>query len=274
MRKYDSLLHSLQMIPRPDGVEEWLDDLKPNSSVSSSAEYQHAIHDLLTLLGALNDTGEETSSPMGYYLLRSLIALLQDTQRSGQSLTPAWQGTASSAAGGLGARLVNLLETYRLNHVADPTPLRTISGVLAVIKRRTTDQDVYLLQYDHKAEQFQPIGGKCEAFDADNYAALIRELCEELNLEHLELGKDLTITPIFEHESQRRVSATLQLITQYDHSFYHLTNIHFPLNTDDDTRWLTLDEVITGRSIDGKKVSGLLGSLTAERLNSLPYSVL
>lgn len=272
MRDYAALLHSLQTIPRPDGVEEWLDDLE-TTTADSASEYQCAIHDLLTLLGALNESGEETSSPMGYYLIRSLIALLQDTQRSEQSLTSAWQGTASNPAEGFGARLVNLLETYRLNHIADPTPLRTISGVLAVIKGRLNDQDVYLMQYDHKAEQFQPIGGKCEAYDADNYASLIRELCEELNLEPLEQGKDLTITPIFEHEAQRRVSATLQLITQYDHSFYHLTDVRFPLYTDDDTRWLTLDEVITGRSRDGKKVSGLLGSLTAEKLNALPYSV-
>jgi 8-oxo-dGTP pyrophosphatase MutT (NUDIX family) len=274
MDDFASLLTTLQAIPRPDGAEEWLDALPIDDMDGTvSPEYSRGVNDVLRLLGAVRLDGEEVSTPMGYYLVRSLIALLHDRTRNSYDMRLAWQGKLNGAEEGMGARLIHLLETYRLTYLPDPLPLRTISAVMAVIKAWRDGQDVFLMQYDHKAEQFQPIGGKCEVYDADNYAALLRELREELVLDHLELGKDLEITPIAEHQSHRRVSATLQLITQYDHSFYHLTAVRFPINTDADTHWLTLDEVLSGHTADGKKVSGLLASLNVETLRALPYSV-
>src|SRR5438128_10325271 len=94
---------------------------------------------------------------------------------------------------GSGTRIVHLLQDSRLACSVNPTPLRTIRAVMAVIKARRGDEDVYLMQYDHKAEQFQPIGGKQEVTDASSEAALTRELCEELALANLTPGEDFRI---------------------------------------------------------------------------------
>ena len=79
-----------------------------------------------------------------------------------------------------------------------------IEAVIGIIKARRGDDDVYLMQYDEKAEQFQPIGGKREAFDVSTHAALTRELCEELALDNL---KKQRTTFVIAHRLATVVSA-------------------------------------------------------------------
>jgi 8-oxo-dGTP pyrophosphatase MutT (NUDIX family) len=165
------------------------------------------------------------------------------------------------------------MESNRLTCSPEPTPLRVIQVVTAVIKARRSDGDVYLMQYDEKAEQFQPIGGKQEAADASNQAALIRELCEELTMPSLTLGEDCRIHPIVEHAIILEVSNSLHVVTEYDHSFYHLTDVRFPIKTDDITRWVSASELVARKTRDGYAITSLFDDHLPGVLPTLGYSL-
>jgi 8-oxo-dGTP pyrophosphatase MutT (NUDIX family) len=206
---------------------------------------------------------------MAYYFVQSLVQLARDG-----ALTPdSWQGLMGEGCAGSGARIVHLLEETRMTCSANPTPLRIIRAVMAVIKGRRGDEDVYLMQYDHKAEQFQPIGGKQELTDASSEAALTRELCEELSLASLSPGQDFHVRPLVEHVKFTEISASVHVVTQYDHGFYHLTDIRFPLKSDHATRWITASELADGKTRDGLSVSSLMDDTMPGLLTALPYSL-
>jgi 8-oxo-dGTP pyrophosphatase MutT (NUDIX family) len=266
----DALLACLTAIRPPAHVEEWLRISPPMPSEAEPPhDYRRAVRDVLLALGVLSTETGEVTSPMAYYFVQSLLHLAQDG-----ALTPdSWRGLAGEGCAGSGARLVHLLEETRLHCSANATPLRIIRAVMAVIKARRGDDDVYLMQYDHKAEQFQPIGGKQEVTDASSEAALTRELCEELLLANLTPGRDFRIHPLAEHVQFAQVSASVHLVTQYDHGFYHLTDIRFPVQTDRATRWISATELAEGKTRDGLFVSSLMDDHMPGVLSSLPYSL-
>lgn len=272
MTNYATLLACLAALPRPDDAEEWVEAAAPDVQTTVPPEYRRAILDLLTMLGALNTDGTAFNAPMGYYLTRSLIALAQDAADSQPALAQAWHGRKSNLREGFGARLVNVLETFRGEGLPNPTPLRTITAVAAIIKARRGADDVFLMQHDSAAEQYQPIGGKREIFDANDEAAMIRELCEELALESVTPGRDFTLQLVGEVRGEQKVSSSLQLLTRYSHTYFHFTEVRFPLNTDEQTRWLTLTELEAGRTADGVTISTLLSALPPGTLAKLPYS--
>ncbi|MCC7448621.1 MAG: hypothetical protein IT324_14470 [Anaerolineae bacterium] len=269
----DSLMACLQAVRPPADVEEWLRvDTPACAGVVPSTDYRQAVHDVLAALGVVSAETGQATSPMAYYFVQSILHAIHD-----KAYTPAnWHGLRGETdCTGSGARLVHLLEENRLGCCPNPTPLRIVQAVTAVIKGRCGDQDVYLMQYDAKAEQFQPIGGKREAFDADNVAALTREICEELFIDHLTAGRDFRVRPLLEHLRLNEVSASVHVITQYDHSFYHLTDIRFPIRMNDqtDTRWLTAAEVTARRTVDGYAVSALFDDYMPGVLATLGYSL-
>jgi 8-oxo-dGTP pyrophosphatase MutT (NUDIX family) len=266
----DALLACLGAIRPPADVEEWLRIGGPRpGDAEPSLDYQQAARDVLAAFGVLSAETGEVTSPMAYYFVQSLVHSVQD----GALTSGAWQGLMGDGCAGSGARIVHLLEENRLTCSARPTPLRTIRAVIAVIKARREGKDVYLMQYDRKAEQFQPIGGKQEASDASSEAALTRELCEELSLAELTPGKDFRIKPLVEHVRFMEVSASVHVVTEYDHGFYHLTDIRFPVQIDHDTRWISASELAAGKTGDGYAVSPLLDEYMPGVLATLPYSV-
>ena len=272
----DQLLACLQSIPAPTDVEEWLVKDHRSSSPSSPAssqdvqgDYDRAVRDLLVALGVLSAESGAPTSPMAYYFVQSLSYAILD-----RALTPeSWRSLPDEGCAGSGARLVHLLEETRLTCATSPTPLRVVRAVTAVIKARHGDQDVYLMQYDHKARQFQPLGGKQEAFDADGVAALTRELCEELNITSLTPGQDFAVHPLTQNVQVSEVSASVHVLTRYDHSFYHLSDIRFPLPIDSTTRWLTAAEMVAGRTTDGYAVTSLFEDYLPGILPTLGYSL-
>ncbi len=266
----DELVHCLAALPIPNDVEEWL---QPNAAVALLSEdsdhhYQRGVLDVLTALGVLNGNGE-LASPMAYYFIRSLQASVADRALG----AAAWQGMAHEDCKGTGAKLVRLIEEHRLACCEDPTPLRVVQAVTAVIKSQRNGEDVYLMQYDSKARQFQPIGGKQESFDADSLAALTRELCEELAIASLQSGVDFKVHPLKENVQVNEVSATIHVLTRYNHSFYHLTDIRFGLPIDDTTRWLTDAELANHRTADGLAITALFDQYIPGVLPTLGYSV-
>lgn len=266
----DALLACLRTIRPPADVEEWLRISDPRlDDAAPSQDYRQAIRDMLAVFGVLSGETDEVTSPMAYYFVQSLLHSVQ----SGALTPDMWRGLTGEDCAGSGARLVHFLEENRLACSPRPTPLRIIRAVIGVIKARRGGEDVYLMQYDHKAEQFQPIGGKQEASDASSEAALTRELCEELSLTDLTPGKDFRIQPLAEHVQFMEVSASVHVVTQYDHGFYHLTDIRFPLHTDHDTRWISASDLAAGKTDDGYAISPLLDEYMPGLLATLPYSL-
>ncbi len=263
-----ALLACLRAIRPPANVEEWV-QISPPAPDMPGGDYSRAIRDLLAALGVVSEKTWDITSPNAYYLVQSLVHSIED----GALTSASWQGRTGDGCAGTGARLVHLLEENRLTCVDNPTPVRIIQAVIAVIKARRGDQDVYLMQYDEKAEQFQPLGGKRELSDPSAEAALARELCEELLIDHLTPGEDFQIRPLAEHVTMAEVSASVHLVTQYDHSFYHLTDIRFPLNTDHVTRWISAAELAARRSRDGLAVSSLLDDDMPGVLPTIGYSI-
>jgi hypothetical protein len=206
---------------------------------------------------------------MAFYFVQSLMHTLAE----GTLTADSWQRLAGDVCGGIGARLVDLMESNRLACSPEPTPLRVIQVVTAVIKARRSDGDVYLMQYDEKAEQFQPIGGKQEITDASNQAALIRELCEELTMPSVIPGEDCRINAIVEHARILEVSNSLHVLTQYDHSFYHLTDVRFAIHTDTITRWISASELVARKTRDGYAITSLFDDHLPGVLPTLGYSL-
>jgi 8-oxo-dGTP pyrophosphatase MutT (NUDIX family) len=265
----ETLVTCLRAVQPPAGVEEWLRAIQPvTEDVPPSEDYRRAVRDVLAMLGVLSGTTGEVTSPMAYYFVQSWLCSIQD----GAFKPATWQGSMGEDCGGGGARLVHVLEENRLACCANPTPLRIVQAVTAVIKARRDGSDVYLMQYDQKARQFQPIGGKQEVTDASSEAALTRELCEELSITSLRPGQDFQIHPLVEHRRLTEVSGSLHVITQYDHSFYHLTDIRFPVKTDHWTRWITASELAAGRTSDGYAITALFEDIMPGVLPTLGTS--
>jgi 8-oxo-dGTP pyrophosphatase MutT (NUDIX family) len=260
----------LQAIRPPADIEEWVQANKvERSEAKPSADYSQGVYDVLAALGVLTGPNNTPVSPMAFYFVQSLMHTIAEETLTSES----WKRLAGDVCGGVGARLVDLMESNRIACSPEPTPLRVIQVVTAVIKARRADGDVFLMQYDEKAEQFQPIGGKQETTDASNQAALIRELCEELTIPVLIPGEDCHIHPIVEHALILEVSNSLHIVTRYDHSFYHLTNVRFPIQTDDITRWISASELVARKTRDGYAITALFDDHLPGVLPMLGYSL-
>ncbi|MCC7206087.1 MAG: NUDIX hydrolase [Anaerolineae bacterium] len=268
----ERLLHSLSAYPRPQGSETWIapPDIAshaPDGGVPD--EYRRALDDLLTALGLLSapDGSPPTpSSPSAYYFLQSLIHGIREGAFAGM-----WRESGGQPEP-TGRAWLGLAEAQRLISAPDATPLRSVRAVMGIIKTVRGGQALYLMQYDHGARQYQPIGGKVEADDENNVAALAREMSEELNLPPLVAGRDFDASPLKEHVRYRTISASLNVLTEYEHSFYHLRRLHFAPALDEDTVWLSADELSAGRARDGRAISPLLFDNLAPVLPSLEDS--
>ncbi len=266
----DALIACLLAYPRPADAEAWiLADQAAQPGVEVPEAYRRAVHDMLIALGVISSQTGQFTSPVAYYFVQSLLCAFRD----GALKADAWIGSLADECAGTGARLVRLLESHRLACVDSPTPLRRVQAVMAIIKARRAGTDVYLMQYDDKAGQFQPLGGKREATDASNATALTRELCEELEIERLTPGQDFNIHPLIEHIKVNTVSASLQVLTEYDHSFYHLSDVRFPIPPDSATRWITAAELAAGKTGDGRAISKLIDEHLPGILPTLAYSL-
>jgi 8-oxo-dGTP pyrophosphatase MutT (NUDIX family) len=265
----ETLLACLQDIQPPADIEEWI--RTPAAGVPAralSTDYRQGVRDVLAAFGVLSENGEP-ASPMAYYFIQSLLRTIQDGALDAAS----WQDGLTEPCSGIGSRLVHLLEQHRLECAPVAEPLRVVEAVTAVIKARRAGGDVYLMQYDEKARQFQPLGGKREAFDANSEAALARELCEELSIATLTPGTDFRAHPIVEHVQMKEVSASLHVVTAYDHSLYHLTDVRFPLHTDHVTRWITAAELAARKTTDGLAITSLMDDHAPGILPTLGYSL-
>jgi 8-oxo-dGTP pyrophosphatase MutT (NUDIX family) len=233
------------------------------------SDYRNALCDLFEGLGILRQDRQTFSAPTARFFVQSLLRCLEE----GVLTAEAWHGAPEEQCSGIGATLTRALERHRRECSPQPQPLRMIHTAVAVIKARRNGEDVYLMQYDALARQFQPIGGKRELSDESTAAALVRELREELAMEDLMPERDFRLYPLVEGVRETSISESTHVLSAYEHSFYQLLDVCFRLPEDDVTRWLTAHELLSGRTQDGRKVSRLLATHLAEVLPVLSYSL-
>jgi 8-oxo-dGTP pyrophosphatase MutT (NUDIX family) len=128
------------------------------------------------------------------------------------------------------------------------------------------------MQYDEHAGQFQMLGGKAKSGEHDLAETLRRELAEELGLPTTPGEADCILTPLETDREIVSLSPTYGLLTCYAFSFYHVGRVCFPVCTDQDTCWLSGDEISTCRATDGRPISILYHDALGGRLDTLPDS--
>jgi 8-oxo-dGTP pyrophosphatase MutT (NUDIX family) len=240
------------------------------AALAADTDYARGALDVLRLLGLVEDRGGslEPAGEVSALFLHSLRAHLRD----GVRFCFDWDDL--DAEGTRGVDVLWAAETARARAVPDPTPARVVTVVQSIIKTRVGDEDRYLMQYDRHARRFQPLGGKLELNDHDLDRALRRELAEELALD---TAPDLDLCElVLLDEGWRTVvpSATYGVLTHYTFAFFHVVNVQFPIRADDDTCWLTRDDIAQGRTGDGRAISPIyLEALGLARLDGLSLSL-
>lgn len=224
-------------------------------ALSTGSDYAQGALDVLALLGLvhLDDGRAGPTDPVAAMLIGSLRAHLAD----GLAVGLRWGDLDGD--GLRGVDILRAIEASRVTRVPQPIPARIVQAAQAVIKSRSEQDgawgDLYLMQYDLHAGRYQSIGGKREPSDGDMMDTLRREIGEELRLGYSPGPHQCRLTPLGEGWVEQTLSATYGVLTRYTFSFYQVTDIRFPIATDDATRWLTRAEILAGRAGDGRPIT-------------------
>jgi 8-oxo-dGTP pyrophosphatase MutT (NUDIX family) len=236
--------------------------------LTEKTDYDRGVLDLLRLMGLITmENG--LAAPTGE-VAQMLLASLAAHAEEGMAAGFDWNDL--DAEGLRGVDVVRALEESRSLRNAGAGAGRSVHVVQAIIKGERDNRDYYLMQFDPHAKQYQPIGGKVEATDADPVAALCREIGEELEFD-APPGSDECKDKVSLVEAgwrMSRLSPTYGVLTSYVFDFYHVTEIAFPITQTGYTRWLRRGEIERGRADDSRAVSTIyLEALGMERLDAL-----
>lgn len=234
--------------------------------LTETTPYAHGALDVLRLLGlvAVEEGNAVPTGEVAELVLASLAAHAADR------ITVKFDWNRLDREGLRGVDVIRAFEEARVARVEHLTPGRIVRVAQAVIKTRRAGIDAYLMQYDPHGGQYQPIGGKVDRRDADSEAALRREIAEELALD-AQPGPDLVaLAPVLVDWGMESISPTYGILTRYAFDFFHVRRLHVPLPADDETRWLTREEISTGRALDGRAISRVaVDALGWEQLDGL-----
>lgn len=234
-------------------------------------DYVLGLLDGLAFLGAVQPTpdglGAQAVSPQAGWLLR----LLSDLIDTGAPLVADWdragltEPDAMSHPFGRSTDLLAALDARRRELLPAAAPVREGEAAVAVISRGGPDGDAQVLMvYDEDARAWQLPGGRCDLGDATVEATLLRELSEELGLGRLQVPADLSLVslpPLL----ATRPSPSYGLLTQ-TRLYPFLVDLHrWPDSGAAAARWLTLDELLAGRTEDGQSISADIVLRLAER---------
>jgi 8-oxo-dGTP pyrophosphatase MutT (NUDIX family) len=235
-------------------------------TLAPDSDYARGVLDVLALMGLIR-MGQGHAVPadeVAAMVLNSLQAHLQD----GVAVGLGWGDLDAKMPRGVD--ILRAIEEARLQRVPHPSPARVVRAVEAVIKARQGGQDLYLMQYDLHAGRFQPIGGKQEPHEHDLGDTLRREIAEELKLSAPPGPDECTLSLLRDDWQVTVLSATYGVLTRYTIAFYALSRVRFPIQTDQDTCWLTREEIAAGRSHDGRAISSAyVEGLGLERLDQI-----
>jgi hypothetical protein len=191
-------------------------------------------------------TGEEARN-----LLLSFAAML----RNGTVLVDDWhrQGSVCQNPEDLferGVCLLHLIEKRRSSLGTIERPIRFVDVSKAIIKSVSTeDSSLFLLIFNDRSHHFQMVGGTQRPGESPE-KTLHRELREELP--HLAL-KDRDYTADVVEGSpftQEFVSPTHGALTSFHTTYFRLT-FHRPIAAGPGQRWVTVDELVDGKTTDG-----------------------
>ncbi|MCB9960356.1 MAG: NUDIX hydrolase [Rhodospirillaceae bacterium] len=242
-----------------------------------------AVVELLELLGVIKYSGSSLkirSQIPNYFrlslieFLRQKIPLLENWDREGVARAIDLHAVLSSAPYFLYA-----METKRVAHLQrhgeNIQPTRWQSCCIAIIKTAIDGVAVFLHKWDSAAGRFQLIGGK-QRNEESPEETVIREVNEEITRHHLAYGENYTVSRLpIDEISLSGVSSTYGAYTDYLFNIF-LVNLKLDkFETDVDDRWITLEEMLNQRTIDGNRVAELgsvIECLHADMLSNLPLS--
>lgn len=235
------------------------------------AEYVAALCDLLQMLRLVRpiEGGIAVEGETERLFVRSMAAHLANSV----PMALDWHARLNEVAAAHGTQLLADVELVRKETVSNPTPVREIYAVNAIIKGAHKGRSYMLMQYDDQAHQFQLIGGKREPTDRDAAHTLLREIQEELEMPYLATPADLQLVPIGEQFERVTLSPSYGVVTSYHISFFHVLDMRFTPRTDSLTRWIDLDHMRMGALPDGRKVSDLAIQSLAHYIDDLAYSL-
>ncbi len=227
-------------------------------ALSVGSDYAQGVLDMLALMGLIR--WEDGRAVPTDHVAAMVLASLQAHLTDGLSVGLSWGDL--DANGVRGVDILRLIEASRAARVPQPTPARIVEAAQAVIKSRReqssgTREDLYLMQFDLHAGRYQPIGGKREPGDTDMMSTLRREIGEELELGYLPEPGDCRLTLLSDEWVERTLSATYGILTEYTFSFYQVSEILFPITTDNETRWLMRTEILAGQACDGRPITSI-----------------
>jgi 8-oxo-dGTP pyrophosphatase MutT (NUDIX family) len=243
--------------------------LRALAQADAEHAYERGVLDVLRLLGLVEQQGEEivATGEVAHMLLRSLWAHLHDGVRVGFD----WERLEGDSMV-RGVDLIRAIEAVRVTAVPKPTPARSVRVAQAIIKTVRGGTLLYLMQYDEHAGQFQMLGGKAKPGEHDLTETLRRELAEELGLPTTPGEADCILMLLETDWEIVSLSPTYGLLTRYAFSFYHVGRVRFSVCTDQDTCWLSGDEIMACRAADGRPISALYHDALGARLAALPDS--
>ena len=233
---------------------------------------------LLETWGAveLSDAGIRAVSQPAYYFLHSLAAW---AETDGHIIEDWSEEHGARTSEGLqhGTSLVFLLEQERLRRHPHAPAIRFVA-VAEVLIVRPGEPKMFLVQWDARAGQYQVIGGRRkedrdwqEPIEQTAIRELEEELCEQVSHE----AEDFELDFLAAFEGGKRLSPSFGALTAYHFTFFHARNLP-PITLCPHDRWVTRDELLAGRTSDGKPVRGdHIGPLEArmgKRIDHLPSS--
>ncbi len=250
-------------------LDDVLRTLRPDS------DYARGALDVLRLLGLLAAPADQAAA--SGKVARMLLDVLRAHLADGISVDLDWDNLDGVPPRGVD--VIRAIEQARLARVDRPTPARVVQAAQSIFKTRrgsgSEAQDFYLMQYDHHARRYQPVGGKRDSGDADLMVTLRREMAEELGLPAPPDDGHCTLEPVAEGWVETTLSATYGLLTQYTFAFYRIAEAHFPVKLTEDTRWLSRAEIAAEIAADGRPISSIYRqALGLAALDALPLTAL
>jgi hypothetical protein len=127
-----------------------------------------------------------------------------------------------------------------------------------ILKANINQNDCYLMQYDEISKQYQLIGGYVDSTDKDAYAAIIREISEELPEAEMEINKNFKLRTLNSANLYEKIISNtygvysgyeLNIFLAYDAEYDIINKINKKIN-----RWITLNEIIKRKANDGKAI--------------------
>jgi len=198
-------------------------------------------------------------SEAAYYFLRSLAVYL----RQGLTLATNWErrgvrkGIQPEDILSSGTQLVYLMEHRRIKELGNATPIRSerVSQVIIKARLRGRLKHVYLVQYDADAQQFQFIGGRMRPDDSDELMVMKREISEELKQNDLLYERDYELEELAKNVQVTELSPTYGAYSEYVFTFYRVFIRRQQLKLAHSDKWVTLDDLRTGETKDGQRIS-------------------